>query len=61
MGYHQINLQQIVYFLAVAKHLNFTEAAKSVYVSQPSLSKQIAILEREIEKLEAGLIHYMNL
>lgn len=49
MGYHQINLQQIEYFLAVAKHLNFTEAAKSVYVSQPSLSKQIAILEREID------------
>lgn len=48
MGYQQINLQQIGYFLAVARHLNFTEAAKSLYVSQPSLSKQIALLENEI-------------
>lgn len=48
MKYQQINLQQIGYFLAVAKYLNFTEAAKNSYVSQPSLSKQIALLEREI-------------
>jgi DNA-binding transcriptional LysR family regulator len=32
----------------VAKYLNFTEAAKNLYASQPSLSKQIAILEKEI-------------
>jgi len=48
MKYQQINLQQIGYFLAVAKYLNFTEAAKNLYVSQPSLSKQIALLEGEI-------------
>lgn len=46
--HHQINLQQIEYFLAVARYLNFTEAAKSLYISQPALSKQIAILENEI-------------
>jgi DNA-binding transcriptional LysR family regulator len=46
--HHQINLLQIEYFLAVARHLNFTEAAKSLYISQPALSKQIAILENEI-------------
>lgn len=46
--YKRITLLQIDYFFAVAKYLNFTEAAKSLYVSQPSLSKQIAILESEI-------------
>ena len=48
MNYKRITLLQIEYFIAVARHLNFTEAAKSLYVSQPSLSKQIAILEDEI-------------
>lgn len=48
MRHHQINLLQIEYFLAVARHLNFTEAAKSLYISQPALSKQIAVLENEI-------------
>lgn len=48
MNYKRITLLQIEYFFAVAKYLNFTEAAKNLYVSQPSLSKQIAILEKEI-------------
>ncbi|RCX09936.1 DNA-binding transcriptional LysR family regulator [Anaerobacterium chartisolvens] len=43
-----INMLQIDYFLAVAQYLNFTEAAKSLYISQPSLSKQIAQMEKEI-------------
>lgn len=43
-----ITLLQIEYFIAVARSLNFTDAAKSMYVSQPSLSKQIALLEKEI-------------
>jgi DNA-binding transcriptional LysR family regulator len=48
LNYKKITLLQIEYFLAVAKYLNFTEAAKSLYVSQPSLSKQIAVLEQEV-------------
>ncbi|OOM79307.1 HTH-type transcriptional regulator GltC [Clostridium puniceum] len=48
MNYEKITLLQIEYFLAAAKYLNFTEAAKNLYVSQPSLSRQIAILENEI-------------
>lgn len=48
MGYKGITLLQIDYFFAVAKYLNFTEAAKSLYVTQPALSKQIASLENEI-------------
>jgi DNA-binding transcriptional LysR family regulator len=48
VNYEKITLLQIEYFIAAAKYLNFTEAAKNLYVSQPSLSRQIAILENEI-------------
>lgn len=48
MNLRHISLLQIDSFLAVCKHLNFTEAAKSLYISQPSLSKQIAAFENEI-------------
>lgn len=48
MAYTGITLLQIEYFNAAARHLNFTEAARSLYVSQPALSKQIAHLEAEI-------------
>ncbi len=47
----EMNLTQIEYFLEVAKSLNFTKAAKSLHVSQPALSKQIANLERDLEVL----------
>lgn len=43
-----MNLIQIEYFNSVARHLNFTAAAKSLFVTQPSLSKQIALLEKEL-------------
>ncbi|MDC7125222.1 MAG: LysR family transcriptional regulator [Spirochaetales bacterium] len=43
-----MNLTRLEYFLAAAKCLNFTKAAKQVYITQPSLSKQIALLEDEI-------------
>lgn len=38
-------LRQLEYFLAVHEHLNFRRAAESCFVSQPSLSAQIAQLE----------------
>ncbi len=46
-----MNTTQIKYFLAVARTLNFTEAAKKLYISQPALSKQINVLEKELNML----------
>lgn len=43
-----MRLAQIEYFLEVAEQLNFTAAAKSLYISQPALSKQISLLEEEL-------------
>lgn len=43
-----VNFARLEYFLAAAHCLNFTKAANLVCITQPSLSKQIAILESEI-------------
>lgn len=43
-----MNNLQIEYFLSLAAHKNFTNTAKSLYVSQPAISKQIAALEKKI-------------
>lgn len=43
-----MQLQQLVYFLAVARTRHFTRAAELAHVAQPSLSKQIHSLEREL-------------
>lgn len=43
-----MNILQMRYFVAVADNLSFTIASKKLYVSQPSISKQVAALEDEI-------------
>lgn len=39
---------QINYFIQVARCLNFTEAAARLYVTQPTLSRQITAIETEL-------------
>lgn len=41
-------LRQIQYFVAVAEHGAFGTAAQALFVSQPSLSKQLATMEAEL-------------
>jgi len=43
-----VNSQQIDYFLRAVKHLNFTKVANELYTSQPTISRQIALLEEEL-------------
>ena len=43
-----MNLQHIRAFIAVADAGNFTHAAESTYISQPTLSRQIKMLEDEL-------------
>lgn len=45
---YKVSFQQIHYFLVMAEKLNFTEAARLLYISQPALSKQMQILEKEL-------------
>lgn len=39
---------QLRYFVAAARRLNFTQAAAECHIAQPSLSAQIAALEKEL-------------
>ncbi len=60
-----MELQQMRYFLAAARELNFTRAAMKCNVSQPSLTRAIGILERELGgdlfRRERSLTHLTDL
>ncbi|MCQ2177230.1 MAG: LysR substrate-binding domain-containing protein [Bacteroidales bacterium] len=43
-----MELRQLKYFVRTAQTLNFSEAARSLYVSQSTLSQQIKALENEL-------------
>ena len=43
-----MELRILKYFLMVAKEENITKAAKSLYITQPTLSRQLAQLEEEL-------------
>ncbi|GGF20215.1 LysR family transcriptional regulator [Halobacillus andaensis] len=44
-----MNYLSLHYFLSIAYHLNFSKAAEALHISQPGLSQQIAILEKELD------------
>ena len=43
-----MNDLQIDYFMAVATNLSFTKTSEELFVSQPAISRQIALLEKEV-------------
>lgn len=43
-----MDVRQLRYFISVAEHLNFTEAARQLFVAQPAVSQQIASLEKQM-------------
>ena len=43
-----MNLPQLYYFRKLAEVQHYTEAAKALYITQPSLSDSIASLEKEL-------------
>lgn len=43
-----MNVQELNYILCIARHQNLTEAAQELYLSQPTLSKYLQKLEREM-------------
>lgn len=44
-----MNLHQLNCFIAVAQHLNFTEASKRLHIAQSAVSHNIAELEKELD------------
>lgn len=44
-----MNFLQIKYFISVAENMSFTKASQSLYVSQSTISKQIAALEEALD------------
>lgn len=65
-----MNEVQIDYFMAVATNLSFTKTSEELFVSQPAISRQIAVMERELgvklfkrnnkktELTDAGKLYY---
>ena len=52
-----MSFRRLEYFLSVAKHLNFTKAARECYVAQAAISQQIKQFEEELGfKLFIGFI-----
>lgn len=43
-----MELRQLQYVLQIAKELNFSRAAEKLHIAQPSLSQQLAKLEKEL-------------
>ena len=44
-----MTLNQLIYFCRLAETEHYGQAAKALYISQPSLSKSIGLLEEELK------------
>ena len=44
-----LELFHLRYFMTVAKYENFSKAAEELYISQPSISKAVLSLEKELD------------
>ncbi len=44
-----MNLKSLEYFITVAKYSSFSKAAKQLFVTQPTLSRHVADLEKELK------------
>lgn len=57
-----MDFDQLRYFVSVAQTLNFTQAAKFHYITQPAISRRITELEKELEtKLFVRNSHQVSL
>lgn len=45
---YTMNFQEMNYILCIAKHQNLTKAAQELYISQPTLTKYLQRLEKEV-------------
>lgn len=43
-----MEIRELNYFIAIAREGNITKAAESLYITQPTLSRQLGILENEL-------------
>ena len=43
-----MTINQMIYVVTLARCKNFSEAAKVLYITQPALSRQISLIESEI-------------
>ena len=44
-----MNIKNLVAFITVAKYSSFTLAAQELYITQQALSRQIMVLEKELD------------